>query len=73
MLRQAVIEGLGVACLPLVSVQAELASGKLSHVYQHIVGVLTTDVYAVYPSKNHLPQKTKLLLDYLKKNALGVR
>lgn len=71
-LRQAAIDGLGIACLPMINIKDEIASGKLIHLFKDIIGVPSAEIYAVYPSKMHLSQKTKLLLEHLKINAAKI-
>lgn len=69
MLRQAAVDGLGIACLPKISIKNNIASGELIHLFKDVVGSPRIEVYAVYPSKTHLPQKLRLFLDYLKKQS----
>ena len=68
-LRTAAIDGLGLACLPAVSIKGDIASGKLIHLFKGTIGLPKTEVYAVYPSKTHLPQKMRLLLSFIKERA----
>lgn len=71
-LRQAAVDGLGIACLPMISVKDKIASGELIHLFKGIVGIPKIEIYAVYPSKTHLPQKMKLFIEHLKLNAVKV-
>jgi len=68
-LRQAAIKGLGVACLPKISIEEQLNKGDLVHLWPDCVLHPRTEVYAIYPSKQHLPQKTRAFLDFLKDKA----
>ena len=65
-LRQAAVDGLGIACLPMISVMKEIASGELIHLLKDTVGAQRSEIYAVYPSKVHLPKKMKLFIEHLK-------
>lgn len=71
-LRRAAVDGLGVACLPMISVKDEMSSGELVHIFKDIIDERKLDIYAVYPSKIHLPQKVKLFIKHLKLNATKV-
>jgi len=71
-LRQAALDGLGITCLPKVSIQNNINSGELIHLFPDFIGLPKLDIYVVYPSKLHLSQKMKLFLEHLKKCALQV-
>lgn len=71
-LRQAAVDGLGIACLPLVSIKDKIASGELIHIFTNVVSTPRPAIYAVYPSKIYLPQKMKLFIEHLKLNAAKV-
>jgi len=68
-LRLAAIDGLGIACLPMVSIKEEVKSGKLVHIFKEFVGSPKKDIYAVYPSKKHLSEKVRVFLAYVKQQA----
>lgn len=68
-LRQAAVEGLGIACLPRVSIQQLLAAGELVAIYQSYEVLPEIEIYAVYPSNVHLPEKMRVFLDYIKHHA----
>lgn len=71
-LRQAATKGLGVACLPKVSVSNELLKGELVHIYSDYVLSPRPQIYAVYPSKYHMAYKTRLFLEFIKEKSLQV-
>lgn len=68
-LRCAATRGLGVACLPKISIAEQLNKGELVHLWPDYVLFPRPEVYAIYPSKQHLPQKTRAFLDFLKDKA----
>lgn len=54
----------GITCLPACNIRQELDRGELVQLlpdYQ----MEPLGVYALYPSKDHLPQKTRLFIDFL--------
>jgi len=66
-LRDAAINHLGIACLPLLSVKHELETAQLIHIYPDVQGCSAKDIYAVYPSKKYHSERMKLFLAELKK------
>lgn len=68
-LRCAATRGLGIACLPKVSIAEQLNKRELVHLWPDYVLFPRPEVYAIYPSKKHLPQKTRAFLDFLKDKA----
>ncbi|MCB8877265.1 LysR family transcriptional regulator [Acidisoma silvae] len=62
--RAALLAHLGIAHMPAWIVAPEIASGALQMVLQDHA-VETTPINAVYPSRRHLPIKTRLLIDFL--------
>jgi len=68
-LRQAAMKGLGIACLPKISIEEQLNKGNLVHLWPDYAIYPRPEVYAIYPSKQHLPQKTRVFLDFLKNKA----
>jgi DNA-binding transcriptional LysR family regulator len=63
-LKQAAIAGLGVALLPDLEVQTALQSGELVTLLPDY-GVRSVSVYALYPSRQFLPEKTRAVVDFL--------
>jgi DNA-binding transcriptional LysR family regulator len=62
--RAAALAGQGIVLQPTFLVGNDLAQGKLVEVLpQYSAGEL--GVYAIYPSRKHLPPKTRLLVDFL--------
>lgn len=72
-LRQAAIDGLGIACLPMISIEQKIKSGELIHIFQGLADTLKKDIYAVYPSKKHLSEKMRVFLEYVKQQASTIR
>jgi DNA-binding transcriptional LysR family regulator len=61
----ALLRGVGVSLVPRVFVAAELAAGRL----QAVLGDYATasgDLYAVYPSRQHLPQRVRAFVGFLR-------
>jgi DNA-binding transcriptional LysR family regulator len=63
-LKQAAIAGLGIVLLPDFEIQDELLNGKLVPVLPEY-HASSVAVYAVYPSRQFLPEKTRALVDFL--------
>lgn len=63
-LLQAALDGLGIAVMPRFICYRELASGRLCEL---LSGYNTEEsaAYALYPSRRHLPQRVRLLIDFL--------
>lgn len=68
-LRQAAIRGLGIACLPQISIEKQLLSGELVHILNDFCGSTGRDVYAVYPSKGYLSKAMQVFLSFIKSKA----
>lgn len=64
MLRQAAVAGLGIALLPDFEVQDALLDDSLVTLLPDYHATALS-VYAVYPSRQFLPQKTRALIDFL--------
>jgi DNA-binding transcriptional LysR family regulator len=64
-IREAVLAGLGIALRSTWDVGAELKSGLLLPVLPAYRGGQRVAIYAVYPSRRHLPQKTRVFIDFL--------
>lgn len=65
MLVEALLQGAGVALLPLALVQEHLRSGRLETALDSYRTDART-LYAVYPSRQHLPHKVRALIAFLK-------
>ncbi|HEY0563352.1 MAG TPA: LysR family transcriptional regulator [Methylophilus sp.] len=64
-LVDAVKDGLGLGMICYWQVHEELMRGELQHVLPEFNPGRRQTLYAVYPSRRHLPTKTKLLINYL--------
>ncbi len=63
-LAQAAMQGLGIALLPDFIVDAGLADGRLVKVLEAFERAPLT-LFALYPSRQHVPAKTRTFIDYL--------
>ena len=63
-IRDALLAGLGLTLIPQFYVAADLREGRLREV---LAGheVKRSDLYAVYPSREHLPRKVRVFVDLL--------
>lgn len=71
--RDATLQGLGVALLPSWLVSDEVKSGKLVNVFPDYEVAATdfdTAAWLIYPSRSFLPQKTRLAIDFLRSKLL---
>lgn len=64
-IREAVIAGLGIALRSTWDIGPELRSGKLVQVLPAYEGSRNVSLSAVYPSRQFLPAKVRLFIDYL--------
>ena len=64
-IREAVISGLGIALRSTWDIGHELRSGKLVQVLPGYEGSRNVTLSAVYPSRQFLPAKVRLFIDYL--------
>lgn len=64
-IREAVIAGLGIALRSTWDVGPELRSGKLRLVLPQYRASHRVAIYAVYPTRRHLPQCTRVFIDFL--------
>jgi DNA-binding transcriptional LysR family regulator len=65
-IRQSAVNGLGVACLPEVSIRKQISSGALMTLLDNYQISKAREIYAVYPSRKYLSQKTLRFLEYIK-------
>lgn len=63
-IREAVLGGLGIALRSTWDVGADLAAGRLAQVLPEFEGTTSTGIYAIYPSRQFLPVKVRLFIDY---------
>ena len=63
-LKQAAMAGMGVALLPDFELIAALEKGELVRILPDY-SAQTVSVYAVYPSRQFLPEKTRAVVDFL--------
>jgi DNA-binding transcriptional LysR family regulator len=63
-LAEAAIQGLGITLLPNFIVEEALTDGRLVKVLEPYERTPLT-LFALYPSRRHVPAKTRLFLDYL--------
>lgn len=63
--RETVLSDLGIALRSTWDIGSELKSGKLERVLPEYVSNKGLGIYAVYHSRNFLPAKTRLFIDYL--------
>ena len=63
--REAVIGGVGIALRSTWDVGPELTSGALVRVLKEYEGNRSVAIHALYPSKQFLPAKVRLFIDYL--------
>lgn len=63
--REAVLSGLGIAFRSTWDVGPDLRSGRLVQVLPEWEGSSDVGLYAVYPSRQHLPAKVRAFIDFL--------
>ncbi len=63
-LLQAALDGMGLAVMPLFICYRELADGRLRTLLPDYA-TEESAAYALYPSRRHLPQRVRLLIDFL--------
>jgi len=63
--REAVISGLGIALRSTWDISHELKDGRLVHILPTYEGSRNVTLSAVYPSRQFLPAKVRLFIDYL--------
>ena len=65
LVRQLTLGGLGVGALPPILVHDDLAAGRLVRVLPEWSNDGSQPIYAVYPSRKHLPRKVRSFVDLL--------
>lgn len=63
--REAVLAGLGIALRSTWDIGPELAAGRLVQVLPDYAASRNVGIHAVYPSRQFLPAKVRLFIDYL--------
>jgi DNA-binding transcriptional LysR family regulator len=64
-IREAVIAGMGIALRSTWDVGPELRAGELVQVLPRYRASHRVAIHAVYPSRRHLPQRTRVFIDFL--------
>ncbi|MEM7214969.1 MAG: LysR family transcriptional regulator [Pseudomonadota bacterium] len=62
--RETVIAGLGIALRSTWDISEELKTGQLKRVLHRYSSSKGLGIYAIYPSRNFLPAKVRLFIDY---------
>jgi DNA-binding transcriptional LysR family regulator len=63
--REAVLAGLGIALRSTWDVGRELADGRLVQILPEFESTSNVGIYAIYPSRQFLPAKVRVFIDYL--------
>ncbi len=71
-IKRFTLAGRGIGLLPEVSVQHELANKKLVKPWPKTRFGKAKSIYLVYPNRDFLPKKSKLLIDFLKSKPQSV-
>ncbi|MEO1749508.1 MAG: LysR substrate-binding domain-containing protein, partial [Pseudomonadota bacterium] len=64
-IREAVVAGVGIALRSTWDIGTDLASGKLVRVLDDYQGTSNIGIFAIYPSRQFLPAKVRLFIDYM--------
>lgn len=73
-LQQCAIAGMGLALLPHWLVDSEVEAGRLTKVlpnYEVTATNFDTSAWFVYPSRNYVPLKVRVFIDFLQQHLLG--
>ena len=73
-LQECAIAGMGLALLPHWLVDSEVTAGRLIRVFPNYEVTATnfaTSAWFVYPSRNYVPLKVKVFIDFLQQHLLG--
>ncbi len=71
-LRDAVLAGAGIACLPDCAIQQQLNTGQLVRLLPNVCIRPTREIFAVYPGRRHLSGVTRKLIEFLKQKFQAV-
>jgi DNA-binding transcriptional LysR family regulator len=63
-LRDAALEGLGVALLPVYSIADELADGRIVRLFTHYEAP-REGLFVLFPYSEQMPKKVRLFVDFL--------
>jgi DNA-binding transcriptional LysR family regulator len=63
--REAVLSGIGIGFRSTWDVGSELKNGQLMRVLPEYGGASDIGIYAIYPSRHHVPVKVRAFVDYL--------
>lgn len=63
-IREGVLAGLGIALRSTWDVGGDLSAGRLVQVMPDYLGSTNTAIHAIYPSRQFLPVKVRLFIDY---------
>ncbi len=64
-LLRSALDGLGISLLPRFVSCNELAAGQLVQVLPEVKLETFSPIYVMYPSRRHVPKKTRLFIDYM--------
>ncbi len=73
-LKQCALNGMGLALLPRLLIQQELDAGTLLHLFPDYEVTATqfgASAWILYPSRDYLPLKTRVFIDFLKSKFSG--
>lgn len=65
LIRESVFAGVGISLLAIWDVGPALKSGELEVVLPNYRGVSSDAIWAVYPSRDYMPSKVNVLIDFL--------
>lgn len=71
-LREAILVGAGISCLPDCAIQNQLKTGELIRIHPELRVEPGRQIFAVYPGRKNLSPITTLLVQYLKRKFKGV-
>lgn len=63
--HRAALNGLGIALLPTIRVEGDMAAGRLAPVLPDSA-IAPLDIFAVHPSRRRLPPRARIILDFIK-------
>ncbi|BCE02987.1 LysR family transcriptional regulator [Marinicellulosiphila megalodicopiae] len=66
---KAAINSIGITCLPVLCVSDAIQKGLLVPILPDYEISTSREIYIVYPTKRHLSQKTRTLIDYIKEKS----
>lgn len=71
-LKQACIKGLGIACLPKISISQALKTKALVPLLREYTVQQSKDVYMVYPSNKYLSAKMIEFIKFIKQQGINI-